>query len=148
MATLAVAVEQVYNRMVELGFFKYFLPWLLAFVVIYGILRSIDIFDAEETDDWHKRIYGLMSAIISTLVVAYVPFQTGAFATFLSTYFGSISLILMVIIGFVLIYGLMTGTSPHEHFKEGRNWVAWAVGITVLFLLFSSGFFGVLFWKL
>lgn len=130
--------ELTIKKLAELGFFSFFLPFLMTLAVFYGLLRRSQVFGKPEENIAVNAIVALVAAF---MVWAY-PILAGVdIATKLSTFLfqGTIAM-LTVLVG--LLIGSMVfpeglGKALGEKFKGGGFWAA----VLVLAVLVGFGVF-------
>jgi len=94
----------------EWGFFTYYLPFLIVFVMFYAILIKTKILGED------KRIPGL----IAFIAALYVMTMGGTVGAFISTLFTGGSIFIIVILLILMIAGLVVGDRAWDSFSEGR----------------------------
>ncbi len=118
----------------QAGFYNVLLPFLLLFVIIYGILAMINLFG---NDVRGKKING----VISLLLALFITSTTGYLAWFtsvVSTMTGFIGIILLGLLFFFMLYHFATGGNAQGIF--GGKTIKWFVLIIVaiiIYLLFA-----------
>ncbi|MDY6789024.1 MAG: hypothetical protein SVV03_03600 [Candidatus Nanohaloarchaea archaeon] len=127
-----VLAEQILRRLENLGLREYILPFLLIWAIFYGVLRSIKIFDEQGRID---VVVSVIAAFISTF---YTPFG-GQLSTYMINLFGSISLLLVTMLGFFLLTGMMMGKSGRDKIKKYKGRILVGVAVAVVFLFISYG---------
>jgi len=90
----------------NIGFFEFYLPFVLTFAVFYGILQKIDIFKS-------RNINLIISLALAFFVIGYTPVGT-TLAQFLSTFFTDISLTLFTLLGLGMVFVVLVAISGHE----------------------------------
>jgi hypothetical protein len=131
----------IVDRLVDLGVFSFFLPWLITTAILWGLLKRSKIFDP---------------TVNAILAIASSFFLWGYLATSFATEIGT-PLAVFITQGFVLILVFvfsLVGASMFypkfaetltESFKTGSMiWVF--IGLFVGVLFFTSGLYRVLFW--
>lgn len=95
---MAPVFEELIMNLQGLGFFRYFMPFLLMMAVTYGILQRAELFEDETVD-------GVVAAVVSFMsIVGIYTFVGGAFFT---QFFGVVTIAIFVLIGYVIILGTM-----------------------------------------
>jgi len=131
--------------LIDWGFVDALLPFLLIFVLIFGILQKIALF--KEGDNPNKKINGILSMIIAAMVV--VPHITGLYPpqsdpiNLINQFLPSAAVILLAVLCVIILLGLAGGQIP--------SLFVWAialvsVGILVIVILKAiiPGFFPML----
>lgn len=131
----------VVERLVDLGIFSFFLPWLVTAAVLWGLLKRSKIFDP---------------LVNGVLAIAFSFFLWGYLATSFAVELGT-PLAVFITQGFVLIlvfvFGLVGASMFYPKFPETlagvfkSGSVVWLfLGLFVGVLFFTSGLYKVLFW--
>jgi hypothetical protein len=93
----------------SLGIFEFYLPFIILFSILFGILQKTKIFG-----DKGKVINAVISVAVALFVMQYA--LSGILAPFFATYFASTLGILVAILGFLMVTYLMLAM-----FSEGGN---------------------------
>lgn len=104
----------------ELGIFEFYLPFILLFAIIYGLLQKSKIFGEPEKV---KNINMIISLAASLFVMVFTPVgpATITMATFLSNLFAGTLMILVTIITFLAVVFMIAspiGAMPKEAPKK------------------------------
>lgn len=128
----------------QAGVFRYVLPFLIVFLVIYGVLERVSPFGGSN----EQRIHAALAAVIALFVTAFTP-AGPTMAAFLSNFLGAIAVVLVGLLGALVAAGLVWGEDFH-----GTGWARFLGGLAVvavlaiflawggLAVLFPSGAFG------
>jgi len=132
--------------LIDWGFVDALLPFLLIFIIIFGILQRIKLFRGEG-DTPNRKINGILSMIIAAMVV--VPHITGLYPpqsdpiNLINQFLPSAAVILLAVLCVIILLGLAGGEIP--------SLFIWAValvsvGILVIVILKAiiPGFFPML----
>ena len=127
------ALQGLFQALVDWGFVDAFLPFLLLFVLLFGILQKIAIFGTKEgeTKKPDRRINGVLSFIIAAMVV--VPHIIGAYPPgsdpidIINQFLPSTAVILLAILCVILLLGLAGGEIP--------SLLLWAIALVALAFL-------------
>ncbi|MEM5790651.1 MAG: hypothetical protein QXP77_01205 [Candidatus Aenigmatarchaeota archaeon] len=84
----------------DLGIFAFYLPFLLAFAIIYALLRKAKLWGDR------KNIDLIVSLIISAFIIGYTPFGL-ALSTVLVNLFGGTFLTVVTILAILLIFYML-----------------------------------------
>lgn len=98
-----MALEGLGQTAEALGFFDYYLPFILTFAIFYGLLDRIKIFGEGTTA---KKINLVVSAVVAFFVMAYTPFGI-TLKEFFSGFFAGTSVILTAGISIALVSGVL-----------------------------------------
>tara|TARA_B100000315_G_C14578269_1_gene589074 strand:- start:2374 stop:2934 length:561 start_codon:yes stop_codon:yes gene_type:complete len=116
-------ITGVLNRLADLGFFDYVLPFLLIFALIFGILTKIKIFEM------NKGIN-----VIIAFAVGLMSLQFGFVSAFFSELFPRLGIGLVIILTILILIGLFLDTEG-----QALNYILLAIaGIVVIIVLASS----------
>lgn len=127
----------------EIGVFQYVLPFLLTFVIIYGILERIELLGGSDGDTGSK-LHAVAAFSIATFITAFTPAGTTLGALF-TNYFGALAVALVGVLGAMILVGLLF---PGKTDDEGNvveifesKWKAVLVigGAALLFFYLSGG---------
>jgi ABC-type uncharacterized transport system permease subunit len=132
--------EEIIQRLVELGFYQFFLPFIIIAAISYALLRKGQILGESP----------LINAIVSLSIAFFIfglPILAGiSLVKPLSSFFGQIIVIVLIIAFGLLITGLFV---PDLMGKMGE-WItsgsimAWMI-VVVLIIAISSGLFALIF---
>ena len=120
------ALQGLFQSLVDWGFVDAFLPFLLLFVLLFGILQKVEIF--KEGDKPNRRINGILSFIIAAMVV--VPHIIGAYPPgsdpidIINQFLPSTAVVLLAILCVILLLGLAGGEIP--------SLLLWAIALVAL----------------
>ena len=129
-----VTIAYLIAKARELGVFAFVLPFLLAFAVIYAILRKAKLWGDR------KNIDLIVSLIVAALVVGYTPFGY-AMSTWMINVLGSsftvaISVLGMILVAYMLLPLLGIARTEKEYSKKLIAFViliSIVIGIGILF---------------
>ncbi|MFB6200122.1 MAG: hypothetical protein ABEJ83_04535 [Candidatus Nanohaloarchaea archaeon] len=100
-------VSTDFNRWIqaayELGVFRYVLPFLLVFLVVYGVLERVNPFGGGK-----ERVHLLLAAVIGLFVTVFTPSGT-SIPVFFSNFFGAVAVALVGMLGALVAGGLVFG---------------------------------------
>lgn len=120
MATL----DNVITQLEAIGVFRYVLPFLITFAIVFGILQKISLFGEEE-----RRIDAIV-ALVSGFFVANYAYTAGAgVSIFLSNFFGAFAIVLV----FILAVLVAAGIAGYEHGEDG-GWIDDKIPTIVMYL--------------
>ncbi len=101
---MAFSFQSIIDKLVNMQVYQFVLPFILIFVVTYGILMRAKIFGSAALN----AIVAVVIAGFASLYLSSVP-ETGYFLSF---FFGRIGLILIVILAILIVYSFMQGGAP------------------------------------
>ena len=103
-----VGFADLLNIARNIGFFEFYLPFVLTFAIVYGILEKAKIFGEKS-----RNINLIIALVFSLYVIGFTPVGTTV-AQFLSTFFTDISLTLFTLLGLGMVLVVLVGISGHE----------------------------------
>jgi hypothetical protein len=140
-------MEVTIQKMRELGFFQFILPFIMTSAIFYGALRKSQIFG---DPDKNVTVNGIVALVAAFMVWSYPIIAGVNIETQLATFFthGMIATV-AIMLGLIVSSMFMPPNLPEflgKKFQTGRGWsiiliVSILVGVIVLI---SSGLIGVL----
>lgn len=124
---MASVFSQLLQNLSQVGFFDLFLPFLLILAVTYGVLQRIELFEDDTVD-----------ATVSIVVAFMAMFSMLTFVepVFFTQFFGAVTLLVAVLIGYIIVLGLMgvdiTEVSTLDDEQKKKTAVFAAIGIAVV----------------
>jgi len=97
----------------NIGFFDFYLPFLVTFAIFYGLLARAKIFGEEGLG---KRINALLALVAAFYIMVYTPVGFTV-SGFLSNMFGGAAMILVT----VIIFGMIFATSLFVTLNKERD---------------------------
>ena len=140
LAFAQTTIEGIINTFKAIGVFQFYLPFLLVFAVLHGLLSRTQI------------LKGGLSAIISLVAAAYIMIYTPVgitFAQFLANFFAGSVLVILTIIVVVIFVSMLVSASiipdPKTVFvKAGSIWLFIGIFLVIAAaIFFASGGLGV-----
>ena len=125
----------VAERLAEMGFFNFLLPWMITAAVFWGLLKKSKVFN--------EAVNGVLSLSISFFIWGFLISGIGVeMGTPLSQFFGQMS---FIIIGFVflLIGGSMFSKDFPKYMEEHMSWVFTTILVIGILVAIGSGIFPV-----
>lgn len=113
----------------NMGFFQFYLPFILTFAVFYGILEKIKIFG-----DKSRNINLIISLALAFYVISFTPVGI-TLAQFLSQFFTDISLMIFTILGLGMILVVLMAISGKKFENIGENKYLIPIGLLIAVLL-------------
>lgn len=124
--------DQVFRMLGDLGVYQYFLPLLVTFAIVYGILDRIELFEQD-------RINAIV-ALVSGLFVANFAGGVGAgIGIFLSNFFGAFAVVLVFLVGAMMAIELGSGGEDLERKSMLHKAVLWIGAFAVIAIFLSWG---------
>lgn len=111
------------NEFEALGFFKYVLPFLLIFAVVYAILTKIPVFKDNKG-----------ASVIAALAVGFLALQWDVVPLFFETIFPNLGVGLSILLAALILAGaFISGT------EKAFSWIFFGIGMVIfVFVLFAS----------
>jgi len=141
-----VGFEDLIATGMGLGIFDLFLPFVLSWAIIYGIMRKVSIFGDEKVGRTTDLI---VSIVLSLLIIGYTPVGI-TLAAFFGTMFTGTVMIVVTLLGTIMVLyvlGKMLGIDIISE-RESKRWKAvvliLAIVLAAAAFLYSGGlsFFG------
>jgi len=118
----------------EFGVFQFYLPFVLSFAIIYGILAKAKIFGKEKTG---KNINIIVSAVLSLFLIGYTPVGITLAEYFGSLFTGTI-LVVVTILGTMMILFVLGALAGVEVPTKPSKW---AILLVLIALVLAIGVF-------
>jgi hypothetical protein len=120
------------------GIYDFFLPFILAFAIFYGLLSKTKVF-GNPTEKAPRTINLVISLGLALYITLFVLLPNNiSISTFLARYFGSSMIIILGLIGFLMVFYLMMNI-----LKPGADWdwTRWGWIILIIAVIFVVGIF-------
>lgn len=98
---MAFSFQSVIDTLVRMQVYQFVLPFILIFVVTYGILVRAKIFGS-----------AVLNAVVSLVIAGFASFYLSSVPEtgyFLSFFFGRIGLVLILLLTILVVYSFMQG---------------------------------------
>ena len=92
----------------NIGFFEFYLPFVLTFAIFYGLLEKAKLFGEKS-----RNINLVIAAVAALYVIGFTPVGI-TLAQFLASFFTDISLILVSLLALGMIFFVLVPISGHE----------------------------------
>ena len=120
----------------EFGIFEFYLPFVILFAIVYGLLMKSKIFGADKAG---KNINLIIALAISLFVMVYTPAGV-QLSTFLSDFFGKVFVVLVTILALLMMLGLLLPSVGVEmSLTKGVKIVVALVVLLAVGVFISSG---------
>ena len=109
----------------EYGLFEFYLPFVILFSLMYGLLNKSKIFGDPKEVKKASTINLLISLAAAFYVMAYSPLGI-TLTEFFANFFTQTAVILVTLLAFMMIIGLLvplSGKEPGEAFKGAAKYV-------------------------
>jgi uncharacterized membrane protein len=113
-----------------LGLFDFYLPFVLSFAIIYGILRKAKIFGDERVGRTTDLI---VAVVLSLFIIGYTPVGV-TLATFFGTMFTGTVMIVVTLLGTMMIlymFGSLVGVNIREK-QSAKKWTALLILVAII----------------
>ncbi|MFH1623250.1 MAG: hypothetical protein ABIA12_01905 [Candidatus Aenigmatarchaeota archaeon] len=124
-----VGFEDLLLTGMELGVFDFFLPFVLSFAIIYGILEKANIFGTERVG---RNVNLIVSVVLSLFIIGYTPVGVTLAAFFGSMFTGTIMIVVTLLGTMMVLYVLGALAGIQIPGKQSGKWNAVLILITVL----------------
>lgn len=132
-----LSLRDMYFQWESVGVFDFFLPALLIFAIIFGILTSTRVLGG------NRGINFLIAAAISIMAIR-VPFVS----EFFTTIFPSFGIGLAIVIIVVILMGLFVSKGNIDIFGNVLMWGGMGVGVIIAVITFNQyQWFGSFWWQ-
>lgn len=134
-----VGIEQIMMNLQD-GGMKLVLPFLLVFVILYGVLNMVSLFGDDKID-------AALSIIISIIVIGYTPFIEEVFYEYLTNLFGGVSILLLSLLAFYMLAGFLLpgGGNIKNMMEKKKGWLVLAAALIIFLLSMNYGIMDYLF---
>lgn len=123
----------------EMGIFEFYLPFVIMFAVLYGLLSKSKIFGDAEKDRKVRSINLIISLAASAFVMAYTPVGI-TLTTFFANLFTNALIAIVTMLVFLMITALVLGAAGREmKLESGAKFVVLFIIILVIGVFISSG---------
>jgi len=130
----------VIERLTELGFFTFMLPYLLTSAIFYGLLRKSQVFGKPDENVAVNAVVSLIAAFMvwASPVILGIDIQTQ-----MATFFVQVVAISVVFIVALLITGMFLPSNLTQYladnlFKGNKAGGALIIGIVLAFIIFAT----------
>ncbi len=117
--------------MENMGFFQYLFPFLLAFAILYGVLKWVF------KDKIEPRVVALISVVLSFFVMLYSAYNTWLY-NFLANASG-IWLGMATVLLFIVVLAALAGINLHDFLgEEKRSWLKYLIVLVIAYVVIVS----------
>ncbi len=130
---MATPLGTAVQTLQQIGFFKFVLPFLLMFAVVYGLLQKLDIFgdDSDQVD--------AIVAVVAGFFVAFFVMQSSLnFVPFLTNFFGAFAIVAVGLMAVVMGAGLGGYHGDKWAWEEGAKKAFFVLGGLAALAIFIS----------
>lgn len=111
-----------------LGIYRYILPFLITFLVVYGILEKVRPFGRKQ-----RRVHTLFAIIVALFLIAFVP--GSVLGGFFSNFIGAVAVAMVGLTLVMAVYGIVFGDPTAD---SGLAKGVGAIGAVVVLVLFIA----------
>lgn len=123
----------------DMGIFEFYLPFVIMFAVLYGLLGKSKIFGDSEKDRKVRAINLIIALAASVFVMAYTPVGI-TLTTFFSNLFTNALIAIVTMLVFLMLVSLILGAFGGEmKLEKGVKFVVLFLVILVVGIFISSG---------
>lgn len=123
----------------DIGIFEFYLPFVIMFAILYGLLSKSKIFGDSEKDRKVRAINLVISLAASAFVMAYTPVGI-TLTTFFANLFTNALIAIVTMLVFLMIVALVLGAAGREmKLEKGAKFVVLFIIILVIGVFISSG---------
>jgi len=120
----------------EFGIFQFYLPFMISFAIIYGILSKVKLFGGEKLG---RNVNLIVSGVLSLFLIGYTPVGISLAEYFGSVFTGTI-LVVVTILGSLMILYMLGQLVGIEVPVKGAG-KKWAVLLLLLAVILAVGVF-------
>lgn len=128
--------EQAIERLIELGFYKFFLPFIIVAAIVYAMLRKSQVLGES------PLINGIISISIAFFIFGLPVLAGVSLVKPLTSFFGQVTVVILIITFGLLIAGLFVPNLIEklgEWIKGGG--IVWWMVVLALVIAITSGLF-------
>lgn len=131
------SLQDLYFQWEASGVFEFFLPALLIFAVIFGILSTTRVLGS------NRGINMLIALSISLLAI-----RTPLVSDFFSQVFPNFAIGLSIILGIIILAGLFVAEKNSKSFYNTMMWVGFGIGVIIaIIVLDNNSWYGSFWWQ-
>lgn len=129
--------QQVVQRLIDLGFYEFFLPFILVAAISYAVLRKTKVLGESAT------INGIISMALAFFIFGLPVLSGVSLVKPLTSFFGSIWVVMLILVGGMLIASFFVPdlTSRLVETMKGGGMIWWMI-VIALVIGIISGLFG------
>ena len=118
------------------GIFEFFLPFILMFAIMYGLLAKTKIFGDSGTKP--ARTINLVIALVAAASIMVFTPAGVTISTFLSNFFGQTMVVVLALLAFLMVFYLMMNILKPE---ATWDWTKWGWAILLIAVVLMGGVF-------
>lgn len=130
---MASPLANVIDRANEIGFFKFVLPFLLMFAIVYGLLEKLDILHSD-------RANAIVATVAGLFVSLFVYTQPAGLqlSTFLTQFFGAFAIVAVFLMAVVMGAGIGGFRDDEWAWDEGAKKLFFLLGALAVIAIFIT----------
>lgn len=136
---MAFSIDNFFWQLESMGVYRYLLPFLLIFVLLFAILEKTKIFGQDANGKTKTNINIIFSLIVSGIVI--MNPETRVVET-INDYLPGMSMFIVFAIMFMLIIAMLSKTEDGEPFKGVPFFIALIVALIAVFVSLGSSTYG------
>ncbi|MCR4285142.1 MAG: hypothetical protein NUV97_03820 [archaeon] len=133
---MVMTVTDILNIWNQMGVFSYVIPFLLMFAVIFAVIQKSKIFAKKEKDGEPLKHNATIEAIIAA-AIGLLALQFDIVSVFFADIFPKFGVGLSVFLVLLIFFGMFYKPIEDDG-KSKMRWIAWLVGLGVLFWTLSN----------
>jgi len=122
----------------EFGIFQFYLPFMISFAIIYGILSKVKLFGGEKLG---RNVNLIVSGVLSLFLIGYTPVGISLAEYFGSVFTGTILVVVTILGSLMILYmlGKLVGIEIPIEKPAGQK--KWAFLLLLLAVVLAVGVF-------
>jgi len=130
----------VIERLTELGFFKFMLPYILTSAVFYGLLRKSQVFGKPDENVAVNAVVALIASFLvwASPVILGIDIQTQLAAFFTQGIIVTLVFMIALLIAGMFLPPDLTGYLSKNLFQGNKAGAALVIGIVFAFIIFAT----------
>ncbi len=119
----------------SMGVFQYYLPFIIVFAILYGLLNKTKIFGETSGGRGLNAIIGLC---VSAFILIYTPAGI-TLAQFFANFFGQVVTILISIIAIIMLIYVLVPITGKKEFPGAAKWIVFIAALLGIGMYISAG---------
>lgn len=130
----AQGFQDVIGTLKDIGVFQFYLPFLLVFAILYGLLLKTKIFGEQ-----NKGLVTVIALAAAGFIMVYTPVGI-TFSQFLANFFGNVVVVILTVIVIIIFTSMLKegGFDIGTVLKGGWLWAALLLLLIVVFGVFVA----------
>ncbi len=139
------SLENVINNLQSAGIFEFFLPFILIFAVVFGLMQKVGIFgDKKESEV--RKLNALIAFVFAAFIMIYPTTNDLVFnlTDYIANFVGGTFIFILGIISFMIMAFMISNASGEKNddkskFKLGSTSIGIALVLVIALFLTSGG---------